>query len=180
MNARTSLGNNPKPMEHQAVPVIDAVDQRRQFLAPAGVGVAALLQGRPAYTRLMSLERLSGSCAPGNAVYAARPRSTWNSGRAIEFRVGKHGGRLARRSRWRPIVKREGRFFAVKIDLDHAIDRFADDDELVERGLEQASLHITADDRDQDNEAGMERLLCIKLPKSLALLVTRTKSPSRA
>ena len=43
---------------------------------------AALLQGRPGYTRLMSLD---GSCGAKDAGREGRPRSKWNYGRAIEI-----------------------------------------------------------------------------------------------
>ena len=83
--------------------------------------------------------------------------------------------------RRRKIVSREGHVLAVEIDLEHAVDRFADAGELVERGAEQLLLHHAVDDRDQDDKAGMQRLRCVKLPKvARVVLVTRTKSPSRA
>jgi hypothetical protein len=63
----------------------------------------------------------------------------------------------------RPIVKRHCHFLAVKVDLQDAIDRLPDNGELVERGLEQTPLRITADNRDQNNEAGMQRLRRVKL-----------------
>jgi hypothetical protein len=80
----------------------------------------------------------------------------------------------------RELVKRQRHLPAVEIDLDHAVDGFADDGELVERGLEQVLLHHPIDGRDQNDEAGMERLRRVKLPEIAPLLVTRTKSPSRA
>jgi hypothetical protein len=47
------------------------------------------------------------------------------------------------------IVKRQRHLVGIEIDLDHAVDRLADDGELVERRFDQAPLHVTADDRDQ-------------------------------
>jgi hypothetical protein len=61
-----------------------------------------------------------------------------------------------------------------------ADDRLADDGELVECRFEQAPLDVTDNGRDQDDEAGMQRLRRIECRKSLALLVTRMKSPSWA
>src|SRR5208283_1673204 len=55
----------------------------------------------------------------------------------------------------RQIVKRERHLFAVEIDLEHSVDRFADNGELVERRLEQALLHRAVDGRDQDDKAGV-------------------------
>jgi len=49
----------------------------------AAIPNAMLLQGRPGYTRLMSLER---QLLCRNAEQGARHRSMWNFGRATEFR----------------------------------------------------------------------------------------------
>ena len=65
----------------------------------------------------------------------------------------------------RELVKRQRHLPAVKIDLDHAVDRFADDDELVERGLEQAPLQMAIDDRYQNDETSMQGLGRIELPE---------------
>lgn len=78
------------------------------------------------------------------------------------------------------IVEGEGYVLAVEIDLEHAVHRLADDGELVERSFEETLLQDAADNRDQNDEAGMQRLGRMRRWKSLALLVTRTKSPSRA
>jgi predicted nucleic acid-binding protein len=43
-------------------------------------------------TDIRALCRLSGSCGAENAGRGARPRSMWNSGRAIEYSIEKHGG----------------------------------------------------------------------------------------
>jgi hypothetical protein len=40
------------------------------------------------------------------------------------------------------MVKHERYLVGVEIDLDHAIDRLADDAELVKRRFEQAPLHV--------------------------------------
>ena len=86
-----------------------------------------------------------------------------NCGRAIEFKKEEHGAGLGPGRR--PIVKRQGHLVAVEIDLERAVDRFSNYSEFVERGFEQAPLHVTADNRDQDDEARMQRLPCIKLPE---------------
>ena len=65
----------------------------------------------------------------------------------------------------RELVKRQRHLPAVKIDLDHAVDRFADDGELVERGLEQAPLQMAIDDRYQNDETSMQGLGRIELPE---------------
>jgi len=53
----------------------------------------------------------------------------------------------------------------VKVDLEHAIDRFPGSSEQVERRLEQALLHYAVDDGDQNDEAGVQRLRQVKLPE---------------
>jgi hypothetical protein len=54
---------------------------------------------------------------------------------------------------------------AVEIDLEHPVDRFADDGELVKRGAEQFPLQRAADRRDQDDQAGMQRLRRVETPE---------------
>ena len=78
------------------------------------------------------------------------------------------------------MVKGQGHLIAVEIDLQYAVERLTDDGEFVERCLEQVLLHRPVDGRDQDNKAGMQRLRRVEWRKSLALLVTRMKSPSLA
>ena len=65
----------------------------------------------------------------------------------------------------RELVKRQHNLPAVEIDLEHAVDRLADDGELVERGLEQAPLQIAIDDRYQNHETDMQGLRRIELPE---------------
>jgi hypothetical protein len=48
----------------------------------------------------------------------------------------------------RQMIKRQRHLCAVEVDLEHTIDRLPDHGELVERRLEQAPLHVTADNRD--------------------------------
>src|SRR5215469_6136766 len=59
--------------------------------------------------------------------------------------------------------KCERHFFAVEIDLKDAVNRFADGGELVKHRAEQFLLHDAIDDGDQNDEAGMQRLRCVKL-----------------
>lgn len=70
----------------------------------------------------------------------------------------------------RQIVKRQRHRIAIEIDLEHTIDRFANNGELVERGFEQTLLHHSVDGRDQDDEAGMQRLRRIELPEIARLV----------
>jgi hypothetical protein len=42
------------------------------------------------------------------------------------------------------VVEREGDIVAVEIDLEDAVDRFANDGEFIESGLEQFLRHVTA------------------------------------
>ena len=65
----------------------------------------------------------------------------------------------------RELVKRQHNLPAVEIDLEHAVDRLADDGELVERGLEQAPLQMAIDDRYQNDETSMQGLGRIELPE---------------
>ena len=65
----------------------------------------------------------------------------------------------------RELVKRQRHLPAVEIDLDHAVDRFADDGELVECGREQAPLQMAIDDRYQNDETSMQGLGRIELPE---------------
>jgi hypothetical protein len=66
----------------------------------------------------------------------------------------RHALRVARGE----VIEREGHIVALEIDLDRAVDRFAEAGELVERGPEKALLHDAADSGDQDDEAGLQRL----------------------
>ena len=63
------------------------------------------------------------------------------------------------------IVEGEGDVLAVEVDLEHAVDRLTDDGELVERSPEKALLQNAADGRDQNDEAGMQRLGRIEAPE---------------
>ena len=77
---------------------------------------------------------------------------------------------MGQRRRWLwcaggQIVEGEGDVLAVEIDLEHAVDRLADDGELVERSPEKALLQNAADGRDQNDEAGMQRLGRIEAPE---------------
>jgi hypothetical protein len=63
------------------------------------------------------------------------------------------------------IVDGESHIVAVEIDLDHPVDRFAEDGELVERGFEEPLLQDSVDRRDQNDEPGMQRLRGVKAPK---------------
>jgi len=58
----------------------------------------------------------------------------------------------------RQVVKRQRHLLAVEIDLEDPIDRLADGVELVESGLEQTLLQHALDDRDQNDQAGMQWL----------------------
>ena len=62
------------------------------------------------------------------------------------------------------MVERESHLVAVEVDLQHAVDRFPYDGELVERGAEKFLLHHAIDNGDQDDEAGVQRLRRIELP----------------
>jgi hypothetical protein len=66
----------------------------------------------------------------------------------------RHALRVARRE----VIEREGHIVVVGIDLDHAVDGFAEGGDLVERGLEKALPHDTADSGNQNDEAGVQRL----------------------
>ena len=72
---------------------------------------------------------------------------------------------LLLRSGRRPIVKHQSYLIAIKIDLQHAIDRLADDGELVKRGTEQFFLQRTVHNRDQYDEASMQWLGRIETPE---------------
>ena len=63
----------------------------------------------------------------------------------------------------REIVERERHLVAVEIDLEDAVDRFADDSKLLDRGPEQALLEVAADIGQKNDEAGMQRLGRIEL-----------------
>ena len=63
------------------------------------------------------------------------------------------------------LVKRERHLLAVEVDLQHAVNRFPDEGELVERGAEKFLLHHAIDGRDQNDKAGMQRLRRIELPE---------------
>ena len=63
------------------------------------------------------------------------------------------------------IVNGEGHIVAFEIDFDHPVDRFAEDGELVKRGFEESLLQDPVDRRDQNDEAGMQRLRRVKTPK---------------
>ncbi|HEY3911694.1 MAG TPA: hypothetical protein VGM07_17670 [Stellaceae bacterium] len=57
--------------------------------------------------------------------------------------------------------------------LDHPIDRFAEDGELVERGFEEPLLQASVDRRDQNDEPGMQRLRRVTTPKVARIIGDR-------
>jgi hypothetical protein len=65
----------------------------------------------------------------------------------------------------RPIIRSERRLVAMEIDLEHPVDRLADEGELVKRGTEQFSLQLTVHNRDQYDEASVQRLRRIETPE---------------
>jgi hypothetical protein len=65
----------------------------------------------------------------------------------------------------REIVERERDVLAVEINLENTVDRLANRGEFVERGLEKALLKIPTDDREKNDEPGMQRLRRIEPPK---------------
>ena len=92
-----------------------------------------------------------------NLLLALLPAARLNPG------IQKHVGGLGPGRR--QIVERESHLVTVEIDLEHAIDRLADDGELVERGTEKFLLHCAVDCRDQNDKPRMERLRRIELPE---------------
>jgi hypothetical protein len=65
----------------------------------------------------------------------------------------------------RKTVNDERYIITVEIDLDHLVDRFADDGEFVKRRPKQLLLQNAADSRNQDDEPGMQRLPRIEAPE---------------
>jgi hypothetical protein len=68
-------------------------------------------------------------------------------------------------------VDGESHIAAAEIDLDHPVDRFAEDGELVERGFEEQLLQDSINRRDQNDEPGMQRLRRVTTSKASGWLI---------
>jgi hypothetical protein len=91
----------------------------------------------------------SRSAARQSPIRPEKPwRLTWDIMCAVNIRISSNIRIRSVGARRGQIVKRQSHLVTIEIDLQHAIDRLADDREFVERGLEQATLDIAVDDRD--------------------------------
>jgi hypothetical protein len=65
----------------------------------------------------------------------------------------------------RQIVERERHLLAVEIHLEHPVDRLANGRELIECRPKQFLLQHAVDSRDENDEAGVQRLRSVETPE---------------